>query len=170
MLSWISAVLLIAISYGLLRFGLWVIQVRNRSHRQYVEAARGFFEHANHLLKMDNLTESDIEFIDDLASTINDKMSAPAYLRVLQKKEARRRKGIKTQSNTNLEPLSIVHTEDFSKCVYAWFSAITANSPLFGALIRITIDQQKIPATTREVSHKVNAAHKSSRSSKLAHA
>lgn len=171
MLNWIAALLLIIISYSLLRLGLWIIEVRNLSQRQYVEASREFFKHVDTLLLLDDLTETDIEFIDDLVSTINDKSAAMAYLYVLQKKEARRKAGIQSSNNSNLAPLSMAHTDEFYKCIHSWFSAITANSPVFGALIRVTIDQQKIAATSREVSHKVNTNHRFSKLSKiLAHA
>lgn len=158
MLEWIAALLLIAISYCLLRFGLWLLTIYKDRHQQYLDAAHLFYDVATKLLKRDDLSKNDVEFIDDLASTMNDPHTAMVFLRVLQK-----RKKAPTTSQKSPSRISDHLVNEQLGLHYFWFTAVTARSPVFGSLVRLTIAQQSIPAVVKEVSHKANVAHKSHR-------
>ncbi len=165
MVSWIAALLLIAISYGLLRFGLWIVRFyRNRQH-QYAEAARKFNEEAAVLLAREDITSGDIAFIDDLVSTINDPRTAMVFYQVLYDKKRNRLEKPKRTHRTS-DHLS----EDHLNLHILWFTAVTAKSPIFGSMVRIAIAQQNIPTAVTEVSHRVHVDHKLRSKGRLAHA
>ncbi|GGB00635.1 hypothetical protein GCM10011491_31030 [Brucella endophytica] len=165
MLEWVSAILLIAVSYALLRFGLWLLKIHHSSHEQYVDAARAFYVEANNLLQRDDLSKGDIEFIDDMASTINNPRAAFLFLEFLKKKSKPSRR-----PKASLSPLSDHLKNEHFNLNYLWFTAVTANSPFVGSLVRVTIAQQNIPNAVRETSHKANVMHQENHNGRLAHA
>lgn len=165
MLEWIAALLMIAASYSLLRFGLWLVKFYKYQHQQYVDSVKQFNAQANALLENEKLSSGDIDFIDDMVSTINRHETAMVFLQILIDKKKK-----KPENKVRANRISDHLTKEHLDLHYLWFTAVTAKSPFFGSLIRVVIAQQNIPKAVTEVSHKANTVRKASNNKLYVHA